>query len=90
MNGVGADNAAAQNHHLGWIHAWHTAKQHAQATVGLLKAVGTRLDRHAASDFGHRRQQRQPAVRRGHRLVGNTSGTTFYEILRLIWVRREV
>ena len=46
------------------------------AALLLLQAVRADLHRHAAGDLAHRRQQRQPAVRVGHGLVGDASRRT--------------
>ena len=69
--GIGADDAAADHHDLGRRHARHAAQQHAAAALRLLQAVGAGLDRHAAGDFAHRRQQRQAAGSSVTRLVGD-------------------
>ena len=44
--------------------------------MGLFEAVRAGLDRHAPGDFTHRRQQRQPPVRTGHRFVGHGGHAT--------------
>ncbi|EXI65390.1 MAG: hypothetical protein AW07_04710 [Candidatus Accumulibacter sp. SK-11] len=56
----------------------------------LLQAVGAGLHRQPAGDFRHRRQQRQPATRLRHRLVGNADGATLHQIGTLLGIRRQV
>ena len=71
-------------------HARHAAEQDAAAAVRLLQAVRADLDRHAARDFAHRREQRQRAVRRRDRFVRDAGRTRFHERLGLLRIRREV
>jgi hypothetical protein len=48
------------------------------------------LDRHAAGDLAHRRQERQTAAHVGHRLVGDAGGARFDQPLGLRLVGGEV
>ena len=68
---VRAHHAAAQDYHVGGRHAGDAAEQDTAPALLLLKAVGAGLDRHTARDLAHRREQRQPAARIGHGLVGD-------------------
>ncbi len=87
---VRAGDAAAQDHDPGRRNARHAAQQHAEPAVRLLQRSGPDLDGHATGDFAHRRQERQRAVRRSDRLVGDRRHAGFRERLRLLRVRREV
>ena len=60
---VGAHDAAAEDQDVGRLDAGHAAEQHAAAAVLALEAVRADLDRHAARDLAHGREQRQAAVR---------------------------
>ena len=53
---VRADNAAAQNDHLGGQHARHAAQQNAAAAEHLLQVLRAFLDGHATRHLAHRRQ----------------------------------
>ena len=87
---VRADDAAAEHQHLGRVYAGHAAQQHAEAAVRLFEEIRARLHRHAARHFGHRREQRQAASRRSHRLVGDAGGLARDQVGRLLRIRREV
>ena len=62
LRGIDADDAAAEDQHLGRRHAGHAAEQDAAAAVHLLEVLGALLHRHPARHLGHRREQRQLAV----------------------------
>ena len=64
LGGVGADDAAAQDDHVGRQHAGHAAQQDAAALERPFQELRPFLDAHAAGDLAHRRQQRQVAPRR--------------------------
>ncbi len=68
---VDADHAAADDHHFARGHARHAAQQDAAAAEDLLEVLGALLHRHPPRHLGHRRQQRQLAVRQLHRFVGH-------------------
>src|SRR5207253_3274500 len=51
--GVRTHNATAQHNDLAWMHARHTAEQHAASAKKLLEIFGAFLHRHAAGDFAH-------------------------------------
>ena len=51
MDGVGSDDAAADDDNFSGIDAGHAAQQDAQAVMGLLQVIGACLDRHAAGHF---------------------------------------
>ena len=50
----------------------------------------TRLDRHAASHFRHRLQQRQAAGGTGDRFIGDAGGAGLHKIVGLIRIGRKV
>ena len=85
-----ADHAATENHHLGRIDAGDAAKQHPQPSVRLLEKVRPSLNRHAARNFRHRREQRQAAVCGSYCLVGNADGAARDQVLRLLGIGREM
>ena len=60
------------------------------AAVDPFEGVGGGLDREPAGHLGHRRQERQPAGRRGDRLVGDAHRAALDEVRGLPRVRREV
>ena len=90
VRGVRADHAGAENHDFRRIHPGHAAEQHAESAVRMLKAIRAGLNGHAPGDLGHRREQRQSAERRSHRLVGDASRAAFNQVARLFRVGREV
>ena len=57
---------------------------------GFLEPERAGLHRHAARDFRHRRQQRQSAVRRRDRLVGDAYGAARDQRAGLLGVGREM
>ena len=69
-----ADDATAEDDDLGGRNAGHAAEQDAASAVRLLQVVRADLRRHAAGDFAHRREQRQRAVGRRDRLIGDAGG----------------
>ena len=71
-------------------HARHAAEQHAAAAIGLLQRGRAGLDRQAAGDFRHRRQQRQAAAVVGDGLVGDRGDAGGEQALGLLRIRREV
>ena len=87
---VRAHDTAAQDDHIGRRHAGDAAEQHAAAALLLLEAVGTGLNRHAARDLAHGREQRQAAPRVGHGLVGNCDAAGFDQSIGLGGIGREV
>lgn len=90
LGGMQPDDAAADDRHLSRQHAGHTAEQDAEAAIGLLQSGCTRLDRQAAGNFGHRRQQRQAAALVGHRLVGDGSHARGEQALGLFRIRGQM
>ena len=88
--GIGAGDAAAEDHHLGRRHAGHAAQEDAEPALLLLEAMRADLDRHAAGDLAHRREQRQAAARIRHRLVGDAGGAALHQPLGLRAVGGEV
>ena len=62
----------------------------ALAAVRLLEQERAGLHGHAARDFAHRREQRQAAARRRHRLVGDADRVARDERLRLRGIGREM
>ena len=90
LGGVRAGDAAAQNQNLGGRHARHAAQQHSETAVRFLQTVGAHLHGHAAGDFAHGREQRQRAIRRGHRFIRDGGSTRGDERLRLLAVGRQV
>ena len=85
-----ADDAAADDGDLARQHARHAAEQHAAAAIGLLQRRRAGLDRQAAGDFRHRRQQRQAAALVGHGLVGDRGDAGGEQALGLFRIGREV
>jgi hypothetical protein len=90
LRGVGADHAAAQNHHLARLHARHTADQEPAPAQELPQVVRAHLRRHAARHLAHRREQRQVAVLELHRLVRHRGGAGLKQPLGERPVRGEV
>ena len=88
--GVGAGDSATEDHHFGGRHAGHAAQQHAHAALLLLEAVRADLDRHAARDLAHGRQQRQTTARVRHGLVSDRGNALARQSLRLRLVGGEV
>ncbi len=68
---VETDDAAADDHHVTRRHAGHAGEQRAAAAMALLQVAGADHGGHPAGDLRHRRQQRQPALGVGDRLVGD-------------------
>ncbi len=68
---VGSHHAAAEDQHVGRLDARHAAEQNAPAHHGFFQILRAFLHAHAAGDLAHRRQQRQPALLVGQRLVGD-------------------
>ena len=87
---VGAHHAAAQDRHVGRRHAGDAAEQHTAPALLLLEAVGTGLDRHAARDLAHGREQRQAAARVGDGLVRDGDAAGFDQSVGLGGICREV
>ena len=71
-------------------HARHAAEQDAAPALRLFQRMRADLRRQAAGDFRHRRQQRQAAVGRGHRLVGDAGRAAGDEVARLREIGREM
>ena len=67
--GVEAGDAGAEHDDLRGVHAGDAAHEHAAAALRPLEEVRPGLRGHPAGDLGHRREQRQRAVRQLHRLV---------------------
>ena len=88
--GVDAGDAAAEHDDLGRRHAGHAAEQHAAPALLHLQAMRAGLDRHAAGDLAHGRQQRQAAARARHRLVGDGRDARGHQGLGLLGVGGEV
>ena len=74
LDGVLADDATAEYHDPGRADAGHAAHEEPGPALGGLEGVGAGLDRHAAGDRGHRRQERQVAGVVGDGLVGDARG----------------
>ena len=87
---VQADDAAADDRDLARQHAGHAAEQHAAAAIGLLQRGRAGLDRQAAGDFRHRREQRQAAAVVGHGLVGDGGDAGGEQALGLLRIGREM
>ena len=54
------------------------------------RQVRAGLDRHAAGDFAHRREQRQAAARIGDRLIGDADDAGIEQRLGLLRIGREM
>ncbi len=65
-------------------------KEDAKTAMRLLQEVGSGLYRHPAGDLRHGREERQPAGRRGHRLVSDAGRAAFNEVEGLLRIRRKV
>ena len=63
MRGVSAHHTGSKNDHFCGVDTGDSAEQHTESAVRMFQAVGTGLNRHAARDFGHWRQQWQSAGR---------------------------
>ena len=88
LRGVHAGDAAAEDRDLGRRNAGNAAEQHAAAALLLFEIMRADLDRHAARDFAHRLQQRQRAVARRHRLIGDAGRARLHQALRPAACRR--
>ena len=66
-----ADDAAAEDQHVGRRDAGNAAEQNAPALHRPFEVLGPLLDRHAAGDLAHGRQQGQPALGILQGLVGD-------------------
>ena len=69
--GIGADDAAAQDHDVAGRNAGNAAQQHAAASVFLLQIGRAHLHAHAAGDLAHGNQQRKRSGPVTHRLIGD-------------------
>ena len=85
-----ADDAAAEDDDFGGRHARHAAEQNAAPARLALETMGTDLRRQPAGDFRHRREQRQAARGRGHRLVGDAGRPRGEEVGRLLGIGGEM
>ena len=68
----------------------HAGQQHAGAALRQLERVGAGLDRHAAGDRAHRREQRQAAAGVGHGLVGDRDAARRQQVRGLLGVGSEM
>ena len=87
---VHAGNAAAEDRDLGRSDARNSAEQDSAAARLLLEIMSADLDRHASSDFAHRLEQRQRAVPRRHRFIGDAGCARLHQAFRLRLVGGEV
>ena len=87
---MGTHHTGTQDHDLGRIYARHTAEQHAETTVRLLKTIGASLNSHAPGDLRHRCEQWQTAKTGGDGLVSNTGCATVDQIAGLLRIGRKV
>src|SRR5579883_1210851 len=71
---IGPRDTTAQDHHLGRGDAGDAAQEDTEAALLLFETMRADLDRHAAGDLAHRRQERQPTARIGDRLVSDAGG----------------
>jgi hypothetical protein len=85
-----ADDAAAEDDDLRRRHTGDAAEQDTHAAMRLLEAIGAGLDRQAARDFRHRRQQGQTAARLGDRFIGDADRATLDQIGTLRRIGSEV
>ena len=81
LGGVGADDAAAQDDHVGGQHAGHAAQQDAAALERPFQELRPFLNAHAAGHLAHRRQQRQVAVGVADRFVGDGGDARLHDRL---------
>ena len=89
-HGVDARDAAADDDDVGRRDAGRAAEQHAASALLHLQAVRAGLDRHAAGNLAHRREQRQPAARARHRLVGDGRHARAHQLLGLVRIGRQM
>jgi hypothetical protein len=87
---VRADHTAAEHDHLPRIDAGNATQEDPLPAVRLLEIMRTRLHRHSACDFRHRRKERQASRRGSHRFVRNRHGAAFDQIGGLLGIRREM
>ena len=87
---VRAGDACAEHRDLRRRHAGNAAEQNPHAAALLLQAACADLDRHAAGDLRHRREQRQPASRAGDRFVRDADCSATQQILGLLRIGREM
>ena len=87
---VGADGAAADNHHRRRLDAGDAAEQLAAAAVDLFQMVRAGLHRQSPGHLGHRRQQRQAAIGRGDGFIGDAGGAGGDQVARQLGIGREV
>ena len=71
-------------------HPGNASEQHPQAAVRLLEKMRSRLDRHPAGDFRHRREERQPSRRRRDGFIGDTNRAAGDQVARLLGIGRKV
>ena len=90
VGGVLAGDAGADDDDLGVGDAADAAHQHAATALGLHQRVGADLRCQAAGDLGHRVEQRQPAGRQLHGLVGDAGDLAVDQLLGQRLVGREV
>ena len=88
--GIGADDAAAEDHHARGRNTGDAAEQLPSPAGVHLETGGAGLDRHAAGDFAHRREQRQAAARIGDGLVGDADDARVEQRLGLRRIGREM
>ena len=90
QRGIAADDAAAENGHPAGRNARDAAEQHARTPSRFLQTRRTDLDRHAAGDFAHRRQQRQAAKAVGDRFVSDGGNAGSQQQVGLARVGRQM
>src|SRR5262245_21643957 len=81
---------ATEDHPAGRRQAGNAAGQPAAPAVLLLQAAGADMRRHATRNLRHRHQQRQRALRAGHRLVGDGDDAGGHELGGLLRVGGQV
>src|SRR6516165_8200384 len=87
---VAAGDTAAEDHDVRGRDAGDATEQHPAAAVFLFQATRADMRRHATRDLRHRRQQRERALGRRHRLVGDGDDARCDEIGGLLRVGRQM
>ena len=86
---IHAGGAAAQDHHAARQNSRHTAEQHSVTAIMFREKISAHHDRHAAGDFAHRFEQRQPRPDLD-RFVSHACDSGFQKRFRERLARREM
>ena len=86
LGGIEANHAPTDDHNVRRRDARNTADQYARTVGGLLQVVRPGENRHAASNFRHRLEQRQSTTSGRHCFVCNTGRTGFDQVFSLLGI----